>query len=429
VAENIFKSTGVRKVASLALLLAAFAGHLIILSAALQDESSPLFFDSDVIAKKGCDFYALYVAGDNLRRGRSVYEQGPDTVETPCIFGFRYLPTAAIIGAPLSILPPKLAYLAWVGVIELCLCACLLIVWFLADRKLAVFAPLACLWLLYTPMYLELRLGQFNLIQAFFVLMAAASLRRLSGHGFATWMAASLCWKHNTILAAPSLIKERKWWPLIIAAVLIALTSIPHFVAFQGSFHEFLANLRLEGVGAEHGFTRGNLGLAMLVGIVAGEAFAPFMVGFVFFSVVGIGLVLTLRKKGPDLAMQLCLWLALALLAYKHTWEHHFIMALPLLTLLGLSRRGVLFWIAAAFCALPTPYYFFRGDWIFSEQIIYHGWKIAGLALAIALGAIHSQSLEDRNQKVEENSQKTELKKRMMSSLHAGNSATPEKSD
>ena len=389
---EFFKSLGARKVASLLCLLVAFAGHIIILRAALQDVGSPLFFDSDVIAKKGCDFYALYVAGDNLRHGRSVYDSGAGTAKTECYFSFRYLPTAAVIGAPFSVLPPKLAYLAWIVVIESCFAACLMMVWFLSDRKMSVFTPLACLWLLYTPMYLELRLGQFSLLQAFFILTAAASLRLLSGRGYATWVTASLLWKHNTILAAPSLLRQKKFQPLIAAAVLIALAGGWHFIKYPGSLSEFLSNFRLEGVGAEDGFTRGNLGLSMLVGVIAGKSFTPLMAQALFFIVIALGLFITMRKKSPDLAMQLCLWLALALLAYKHTWEHHYVMALPLLTLIGIKRRGVLFWIAAALCALPTPYYFFRGDWLFTEQLIYHAWKVAGLITAVALGVFGGAS-------------------------------------
>ncbi len=388
--ESLFKSLRVGKVIPLALLLVAFAGHIIILRAALQDGGSPLFYDSDVIKDKGCDFYALYVAGDNLRKGRSVYEYESHSAKTPCHFSFRYLPTAALIGAPLSILPPKAAYVAWVAGLEFCLLTCLMLVWFLAGRKMSAFVPLAALWLLYTPMYLEFRMGQFNLAQAFFVLMAAASLRLLSGRGFATWMAASFIWKHNTIIAAPSLIRRKKHSPLIVAAVLIAVLGGWHFVKFPGSLQAFSENFSLQGTGATHGFTRGNLGLCMFVKVLAQKHFAPYFIYAIYGFVFALGLAATQRKKSPDLAVQLCLWLALAVLAYKHTWEHHYVMALPLLTLIGLSGRGIFFWIAAALLALPTPYYFFRGDWMFNEMLIYHAWKPAGLMIAIALAVFGS---------------------------------------
>ncbi|MCZ7586286.1 MAG: DUF2029 domain-containing protein [Deltaproteobacteria bacterium] len=365
------------------LFVAALAAHGGLVYAALAKPGSSVFFDAEVVRGRGCDFYALYTAGHNLRHGRSVYDEGPAAVKTPCRFGFRYLPVAAAAGVPLSFLSPRAAYKTWILLIELAFVAGLYCVWLLARKNASAFVPLAAVWLVFTPMYLELRLGQYSLVQAVLVTIAATAYRsganRL-GTGFFT---ASLCFKLNTWLAAPALLRERRKEPLLIGAAILAATSIPHFLIFPDSIASFVGNLGTASVSAAHGFTRGNLSLSMLAGIVWPRAFSATVVNAIFVLVVAAGCVTALRSKKMDLADQLAFWLALSLLAYKHTWEHHYVMALPLITLLALRGRTIAFWIGTALLAMPTPYYFFRGSWTPFEQFVHHGQKPIGLIILL----------------------------------------------
>ena len=57
------------KTTPILVLAAALAAHVLILCSAPALQGSPFFFDSEVISGTGCDFFALYVAGDNLRHG------------------------------------------------------------------------------------------------------------------------------------------------------------------------------------------------------------------------------------------------------------------------------------------------------------------------------------------------------------------------
>ena len=363
--------------------MGAVAAHLVILSYALAPRGSQLFFDSDVTTadRAGCDFYALYVAGYNLRHGQSVYDERDDL--TPCRYSFRYLPVAAALGVPFSFLAPVTAYRLWLVMIELSVTAGLYCTWILSQRKLDAFAPLAVVWLCASPVYLELRLGQYSLLQAALVMIAATAARTGASKSFTASLAASLCFKLNSWLALPSVLRARKFLPLFLAAIILLVTSVPHFLTFPSSLQDFLSNLRVEGVAADQGFTRGNLGLSMLIGAIMDNSFTPAMVQIVFLSCFAAGCAATLYKSRMDLSEQLVFWLALSLLAYKHTWEHHYVMALPALTFLGLRARGVAFWIVAALIVLPTPYYFFIGDWLPWRTLVYHAWKPTALTILL----------------------------------------------
>ncbi|MCA9269061.1 MAG: DUF2029 domain-containing protein [Planctomycetales bacterium] len=339
-----------------------------------------------MIAETGCDFYALYEAGYNVRHGFSVYEHDPSRVATPCHYSFRYWPSAALVGVPLSFLSPGVAYAAWIALIELALFACLGAMYLLCDRRLTAFAPVAASWLMFSPLFLEWRLGQYSLMQAALVTFAAFAYRTERPRAAAASFAASLVWKLNTWIAAPALIRARRFAPLIVAAIVLLVTGVPHFMRNAGSLQAFLANLSVDGVGDENGFTRGNLGLAMLLKLLIGESFAPWMVQALFAACIGVGVVVTWRARHLDLAEQLTFWLALSLAAYRHTWEHHYVMALPALGMLLMRRRDAIVYLVAALLALPTPYHLFRGDWTASHELVYHAVKpVALLALLVLI--------------------------------------------
>jgi hypothetical protein len=335
-----------------------------------------------VVARQGCDFYALYLAGDNLRHGRDVYDES-GSAKLPCLFSYRYLPIGASLGIPFSYLTPSAAYLSWILLIEFCLFLCLWCTWLLAEKDFSAFAGLSAIWLCASPLYLELRMGQYSLVQATFVMIAATAVRRGFSRSFTAAMTASLCFKMNTWLAAPSLIKERRWSPIALAGAVIFATSMLHYLKFPDSLDTFLSNFRVPGIGPENGFTRGNLGLAQLIGVAAPDIFSPMTVRLVFLSVFAAGCAVTLFRTRMDLAAQLVFWLGLSVLAYKHTWEHHYAMLLPALVFAGLRSRGVFFLVAALLILLPTPYYIFLGEWLRWQEVLYHAWKPAGAALTL----------------------------------------------
>jgi len=402
---------------------------------------NPFTFDSVATrGERGWDFFALYQAGHNVLTGVSAYESANDAIEVvvPRYTPFRYLPVSAYtVGVALNALPPLWAFRLWVALTEALLLGCAALSWRLApDRRRG--AVMVAMWLCFTPFYLEIYLGQFNVVQAALVLlmMAAPLTPTLSpgyrgegadasrhgplpgtpgggyrrgvasdgggapplpdpppgvpGRGSRRWAAShgdcvpplpdappgvpgrgsrgvvlgaawvgSLLWKQNTGLLAPLFLRQRRWRLLAVAALAVAVTSLPYFLAQPGSLGAFLGNLS-SGAPAPN---LGNLGVRQFLYSLA-SALAPglspdahlWLQRAWVVLVVAVGLGLTLRDRRPPTLLHLCLWTTSYLLIYHHVWEHHYIMALP--TLVMLYRRDGSPWILGlwALLAVWTPY-------------------------------------------------------------------------
>src|SRR5258707_99848 len=120
----------------------------------------PYFFDATVLSGgRGLDFYSIYQAGYNARRGQDIYEGDPArvTVVVPYFTPYRYLPPVAYtVGAALSLLPPLTAYKTWVVLVELTLLLCAGASYYVTRDRPDLGARLAAMWLAFSPYYLEL---------------------------------------------------------------------------------------------------------------------------------------------------------------------------------------------------------------------------------------------------------------------------------
>lgn len=346
------------------LLVLALLLHLAMLASWRLGFLNGLFFDSTVTQGwRGWDFFALYQAGHNVLTGHSVYESAGDRIEVvvPRYTPFRYLPIAAYtVGVALNALPPLWAFRVWVALVE---GIYLLSLWLLLRRAPSrnIAALLAALWLGFTPYYLELYLGQFSVIQAFFVLvmLLAAYHRELNWRFDMAWVA-SLLWKVNTGLFIPLLFRLRRWRALIVAGIAVLLTTFPYFLQFPDALGAFLGNFRA----ADPWFQHGNLGVRQLLfdllWCIDPEMPSEFHRA-AQWAVVGIGvgvpLALLLADRRPDVVDHLSLWMVTYFVVYHHVWEHHYVMALPVLGVQLLRRpRAWWLWGTALFLALPTPY-------------------------------------------------------------------------
>jgi hypothetical protein len=355
--------------ASRALLGAAIATHLLFLVSWRTGTLNPLFFDPVVThGRRGWDFYALYQAGHNVLRGDSAYESDGSRIDVAVPGGtytpYRYLPlTAYTLGAALSLLPPLWAYRLWVAFTELTLLACVALTWRIVpdpDRR----ARLAAMWLVYTPYYLELYMGQFSLVQGAFVflMLLAAVGASLTARLDLPWIG-SVLWKQNTALFAPLMARLGRWRALAGLAVLVTLTSLPYFLLVPGSAPAFLRNLQSD----PPWFQLGNLGFRQLVfdamwsaGDAWGFEISPAAYAAAQTAVVIVFLALplafTLLDPRPDVVRHLALWMCAYFLIYHHVWEHHYVMLLPVLVVLAMRGKGPWVWAIYALLALPTPY-------------------------------------------------------------------------
>jgi Glycosyltransferase family 87 len=362
-------------------LLLACAGllHLgLLIGWRFQTPLVPYFFDATVLSGgRGLDFYSIYQAGYNARHGLDIYEGDPAQVKivVPYFTPYRYLPPVAYtVGAALSLLQPLAAYKVWVVVVELTLLLCVAASFYFTRSDLNLAARLAAMWLVFTPYYLELFMGQFSLVQAALIfgllllaagppLAQAAPLARagtrLPGRFDALWIA-SVLWKINTVVFAPVLVRLRRWRALAAGGLITAAVTVPYFAIFPAHWRDFVANNFGNTVA---GHELGNLGFRQLVyevlavmGAGSGVQRAA-QIGVV--GLVGLAaLALTFRPQAPRLAPLLSLWLVAFFLISPQVWEHHYVMLLPALVIAYRQRPC---WQVAGLwllLALPTPFGF-----------------------------------------------------------------------
>lgn len=336
----------------------------------------PYFFDATVLSGgRGLDFYSIYQAGYNARHGWDIYEGDPArvTVVVPYFTPYRYLPVVAYtVGAGLSLLPPLRAYQAWVVVLELTLLGCAALTWRRTRTDPNLAARLTAMWLVFTPYYLELFMGQFSLVQGALILgvllAVAGPPRQRAGEALAAprarwfdglWVA-SVLWKINTVILAPVWLRLGRWRTVAAMAGLVAVTTLPYFLVFPAHAGDLLANNFGNRVA---GHELGNLGFRQLVFEAlavagAGPAAQQAAQWAVVAAVGGLSLALTWRRPRAPVAALVSLWLAAFFLASPQVWEHHYVMLLPALVVAYRARPSWGLAVVWLLLALPTPFGF-----------------------------------------------------------------------
>lgn len=346
-----------------ALLLAALLFHLSLLVSWRAGFWSRFTFDSTATQGwRGWDFFALYQAGHNVLTGVSVYESDNEAIDVvvPRYTPYRYLPLPAYtVGVALNAFPPLWGFRLWVVIIVVLWWAC---AWasYRLGRDPAERAIMAAMWLLFTPFYLEIYLGQFSVVQAALVLAILwALMGRLPAWVVDAGWAVSLVWKQNTALLVPALLRERRWRALWVGAAVVLATSLPYFFLYPDSLARFMGNLSSGAPSPQ----LGNLGVRQLLYSVvsaiwpglAAEGHGLLQSGWTALVIV-TGLVVTFASKRWDSVLALCFWFTTYFLVYHHVWEHHYVMLLPVLVVLYHRYRHPGILVAWALVAIWTPY-------------------------------------------------------------------------
>lgn len=362
-------------------LILAVAGLLhigLLIGWRFQAPLVPYFFDATVLSGgRGLDFYSIYQAGYNARQGWDIYEGDPArvTVVVPYFTPYRYLPPVAYtVGAALSLLQPLTAYKLWVVVVELTLLSCAGASFYFTRANPDLGARLAAMWLVFTPYYLELFMGQFSLIQAALIfgmlLLAGESLatadqtlkvlNTLRVSAFDTLWIASVLWKINTIVFVPVLARMKRWRTLLFGGLLTAALTLPYFAVFPAHLGDFVTN-NFGNTVAVHEL--GNLGFRQLVfetlAVLGASSTIQRVAQLGVMAIVVLAaLALTFRRQPPPLAPVLSLWLVAFFLISPQVWEHHYVMLLPVLVVAYRHRPS--WWVAGLWLlfALPTPFGF-----------------------------------------------------------------------
>ena len=353
---NITQSTRLRmrnKLTPLSIVL-LLVGVLIngyyLYSTKSQASLTHYFHDSNVNQNTGCDFYALYTATRNFYSGKDIYAP-PEKGQTPCYFSYRYLPVGIVIGSPFAPFHPRTAYWAWVVFLELLLLVNLFVLLRIAPTD-RFFGIGALAFLASSPLYLELYMGQYSLLQGTFLFAALAGLVLEKQSVFNLTFAASLCWKLNTWIALPALLVKKRWGVIVGAMAVLLVTTIPYALSHDSLIGAFSINSPMEPTG----MTRGNQGLVMLAMVALKSVDPRWLLWGIPAVVIGLSMALTIKGRKAHLADLICLWSAAYFLCYKDVWEHHYIMLIPVIIILALRHRGAVLYVPGLLIALPTVY-------------------------------------------------------------------------
>lgn len=345
---------------SLPLLSILVALHLAIVgSIAFQDRPIiwPLHNDTIHRSGRGADFYAVYHAGLNVRRGLDPYANDADGV-TPYWYPFRYLPVIAIAAQPITHLPPRAADLAWVVTLEAILALLLVTLWKrIPDPRTRVAA--IGLLLINSPYFLELYMGQFTFAS---VTLCGLGLMLPAGQ---LLLCGSVLLKPFTLTTLPAMARHRRYWShgvLVIACVILA--SVPWFLRHPEQVRTFL----LLNFGGASGYHAGNYGFERLLQLLVDDAHLTLVrrywnawaLGFELVTLAVTASLVLLSRNASVVVGAVALLLA-HFLTYRHVWEHHMsgvcVLGALLLTTGNVSRpRTVAVLLSLVLLALPTPF-------------------------------------------------------------------------
>lgn len=137
---------------------------------------NPFFYITTHAKGQGGPFFGVYQAGINLNNRESIYGcegyRAPSEVAVPYYHFYRYLPFCSLLSSIASrFFTPWQAYWIWITVNEILLAACII----LTLRLRRVFGPaaiaVASFWLIFSPLYIELYMGQFCFTMSFFIFL------------------------------------------------------------------------------------------------------------------------------------------------------------------------------------------------------------------------------------------------------------------
>nr|ART36871.1 D182 [uncultured bacterium] len=355
--------TGISLDALVLLFSAALALHFIGLLSLVTGILDPLFNDAVNRLGKGADFFAVYKAGNNLLAGESVYNY-TTTGDVPYAYPFRYLPSVGYsLGALFNVTYPWTAYWSWVLINEVLLVVNLYLTWRATpDRRIALVGM--SLWLLFSPFYLELFLGQFSFAMASLFFWTGLALHRSETGKIGPIWVTSLLLKTNSLIFLPLWLRFRMGRTVLISLAVVVGLNLPYFLLVDGAWAEWSGNFASLGSGAVDPHP-GNLGLPAFLETIQRDVpgTLPAMIAALpwGFAVLGLCGIVTLLAGPAQKLRLLALWICAYFLVFAEVWEHHYVMLLPAVMLLVLFdvRLRPLALAAGIMLALPTPYLLF----------------------------------------------------------------------
>lgn len=319
--------------------VAALAGHAVVL--AIWPDAHLLLIDLQVYA----------AGGEHVLAGQPLYEGAGVLLNLP----FVYPPAAALLFAPLALLPVAVLKIVWTA-------ASLVLLGYVVRRCAGTALPVtvaivaAATWL--DPVRTTLYLGQINLLLLALVVGDLLGRRDSRWRGVGVGLAAAL--KLTPLLFVGYL--------LLVGRIRAAVTAIGVFVA-AGALGFLLApgdsvTYWLRGTFVEAGRisppeATTNHSLSGFLARTFGSVPVAYLAGAALLVAATAWLALRAHRRGEDLlAVTLCGLCTAAVAPFA--WSHHWVWVVPLLVLLVRHGRsillgGVLVATLAVITALPGP--------------------------------------------------------------------------
>ncbi len=324
----------------------------------------------------GGDFFQLYAGGYAARFGASIFEAPQSTPRNllyekikktiPFHPPNRYPPGFIFtVGVFLTLFSPWGAYFFWIVLHEIVLGYCIYLTYKLIPDDPVAFSFAALMWLVFLPWYLELYMGQ----TTFIIMAGTFSI----GYHFITeqkaktacsWWIATLLTKPLTLLYVPLFLRMKRFRFLIVGLG----------VPFMGTGAYFI--FKPADAAVFFGWALGQ----KIVTSLGNDCFQNLVFHFLFSQggvtalsliVVTAGTVYTFRSHPFNPVKTLILWVCIYFLGYAHVWQHHQVLLLgAIISGFAATRkyRFLLPWLAAT---LPSPFYFFEGNWNWFREVIY----------------------------------------------------------
>ncbi|RLC47491.1 MAG: hypothetical protein DRH70_03255 [Candidatus Coatesbacteria bacterium] len=343
-----------------------------------------LFYDSTKY-EVGFDFFGLYKGALDLLRGRSIYQEARygqnETVfsdeAVPYYCPYIYPPIVSYFMVPLAIvLTPFRAFAVWTLVQELLLIWCIVLSrgLFASDWDKSV---ITAMWLCFTPYYLLLYIGQTSFVIAFCIMLLGCSY--IAGHkkaGDWAWIV-SVALKLLTLIAAPILVRFKRYRAVILAIAIVIAASAPYF-AFHPQDVGFFTYLVKSRTVAPYG---GDLSHSEVSYYLFGPGAGQHVSKVFMWAVIMLSLGLTFLPRKVRFVDGLSLWMCTYFLAYIRVWEHHYVMIVPILVLLFYSTRSKFVLAMFVLLALPTPFFLYGSSWSLAQNLIHHLFKLVPIAM------------------------------------------------
>jgi len=375
--------------------------------AAPRFATARLHFDAVHWPGPGADFFALYHAGVQVRRGLSPYDQQEAPRVTPYFFRYIYSPLLAeTLGRLATLFPPATAYRVWLVVIEACLLGCLVVLWRQSADAVSRIAGSIVL-LLSQPYVLELHMGQFTFVAASLALLAASLVDRADRLASGGVLAAPLLMmagllKTFPFVTLPAYVRHRRGRPVVVGAVLAAITMAAWNLFAAGGSKYLEAFALADEINGPHPGTLSLLQAVFVMISAATGVWLPRMFGASPLLLMLLLLAWTawavLRARRQDAVLGSAILLVAFFLAFLHVWEHHYSAVLLagvfLLGRVADERRErpasmSLLLIALAAIAAPSPFALVSRDpraWVAGTWLLMSASKALPAVVVFVIG-------------------------------------------